>query len=221
MDAPSKLGISLGCSQFTNGMIFYNPKMDNFCVSADYLLDSEQKIGNVFPSMQYNEEFFAKFVSQEDDNSPPTYEIGDSVYVQCQNLYDIYEEKVLMPPTNLTKMYMIQLEDSDKPIDVDPKHMFNNQNVPASGKLSNTLHFFQPEWLKRYQKVTIMDKGSYLHGYLDLSKDNMWIVVGRDPDGRVTETIPVHNSQYSWKMRMQENTFDIGDLTLQGKCLII
>ena len=38
MDAPSMLGIALGRSEFTNGMIFYNPTMDSFCVSADYIL---------------------------------------------------------------------------------------------------------------------------------------------------------------------------------------
>ena len=33
------LGIALGCSKYTNGMIFYNPVLDSMSVSVDFLLD--------------------------------------------------------------------------------------------------------------------------------------------------------------------------------------
>ena len=33
------LGTALGRSEFTNGMIFYNPTLDSFSTSADYFLD--------------------------------------------------------------------------------------------------------------------------------------------------------------------------------------
>ena len=39
MDSQAMLGITVGRSEFTNRMIFYNPEMDSFCVSADYILD--------------------------------------------------------------------------------------------------------------------------------------------------------------------------------------
>ena len=45
------LGIALGKSEYTNGMNFYNPIMDSFCTSADYLIDKNQHVGEVFPSL--------------------------------------------------------------------------------------------------------------------------------------------------------------------------
>ena len=47
----SLLGIALGRSQFTNGMIFYNPILDSFCTSADYLINKNWHIGEAFPSL--------------------------------------------------------------------------------------------------------------------------------------------------------------------------
>ena len=40
--------IALGGSEYTNGMIFYNPIMDSMSVSADFLLDKNRLIGEVF-----------------------------------------------------------------------------------------------------------------------------------------------------------------------------
>ena len=45
------LGIALGRSEYTNGMVFYNPIMDSFCTSADYLIDKNRLVGKNFPSL--------------------------------------------------------------------------------------------------------------------------------------------------------------------------
>ena len=42
------LGIALGCSKYPNGMIFYNPVLDSMSVSADFLLDKNPHIGELF-----------------------------------------------------------------------------------------------------------------------------------------------------------------------------
>ena len=39
---------------------------------------------------------------------------------------------------------------------------------------------------------------------------NLWEFVTRDKDGNITFRADLSDIQYSWKMRMQENTFDIG-----------
>ena len=49
-----------------------------------------------------------------------------------------------------------------------------------------------------------------MKGYISLSKNNTWEFVTRDCKGRITNTVDVCDIQYSWKMRMQENTFEIG-----------
>ena len=38
------LGTALGRSEYTNGMLFYNPILDNFSTSADYLVNKKTVI---------------------------------------------------------------------------------------------------------------------------------------------------------------------------------
>ena len=50
-DSQGMLGIALGCSEYTNRMVFYNPVLDSFSTSADYLLDKNRNVGDMFPSI--------------------------------------------------------------------------------------------------------------------------------------------------------------------------
>ena len=70
--------------------------------------------------------------------------------------------------------------------------------------------FFCPDWLKRDQKVTLLHDDIYKLGYLHINEDNLWEFVTRDKDGNITFRADLSDIQYSWKMRMQENTFDVG-----------
>ena len=45
---------------------------------------------------------------------------------------------------------------------------------------------------------------------MNINKENIFEFVSRDSEGRITFTHDLADIQYSWKMRMQENTFDIG-----------
>ena len=58
--------------------------------------------------------------------------------------------------------------------------------------------------------MTLFDGINCPHGYLSLSDDNLWEFVARDAKGDVKERIDISDIQCSWKMRMQENTFDVG-----------
>lgn len=58
--------------------------------------------------------------------------------------------------------------------------------------------------------MTLLHDNIYKHGYLNLDKENLWEFVTRDAEGRITSQIEIADLQYSWKMRMQENTFDVG-----------
>ena len=44
-------GIVLGRNKYTNGMIFYNPILDSFSVSAVLLIDKNRQIGEVFDNI--------------------------------------------------------------------------------------------------------------------------------------------------------------------------
>lgn len=78
MGAQSMLGTALGQSKFANGMMFYDPGMDSFCVSADCVLDTKREQGGALPSIQHDGGFFAKFKSHESDG-PTEFDAGDSV----------------------------------------------------------------------------------------------------------------------------------------------
>ena len=56
----------------------------------------------------------------------------------------------------------------------------------------------------------ILHDDLYKQGYLNINKDNLWEFVSRDLDGRITFTHSLSDIQYSWKIRMEENTFNIG-----------
>ena len=77
-DSQCMLGIALGRSEYTNGMIFYNPELDSFCVSADYLIDKNRHIGEAFPSVCYDGLLLCKVVSNQ-KSGPSKYDIGDSI----------------------------------------------------------------------------------------------------------------------------------------------
>lgn len=82
--------------------------------------------------------------------------------------------------------------------------VFNKHNVPSSGKPSDTLKFFCPDWLRRDQKVILFHDEVFKQGYLSLDENNVWEFVTRDSEGKVI------NIQYLWKIQIQENIFDIG-----------
>ena len=44
------LGIALGRSEYNNGMVSYNPNLDSFSTLADYLVDKNRHVGEVFSS---------------------------------------------------------------------------------------------------------------------------------------------------------------------------
>ena len=143
------------------------------------------------------------------EDGPLKFEIGENVYVQDQETWDIFEATIVTPPTKLTPHYTVQLQDGTRE-DVDLKDIYTEYNVPSSGKPSVSMGFFCPDWLQRDQKVTLLHDNVYKQGYLNINNDNLWEFVMRDKEGRITFNANLSDIQYSWKMQMQENSFDVG-----------
>ena len=89
-------------------------------------------------------------------------------------------------------------------------HIFDKHNAPAPGTPSMSLAFFCPKWMKQDQKVTILKDDVYKKGHLNINSDDFWEFVTYDADGRISYKSSLLDLQYTWKMRIQENTFDIG-----------
>ena len=45
---------------------------------------------------------------------------------------------------------------------------------------------------------------------MNLDKENYWEFVRRGQNGQVTQRESLRDLEYSWKMRLQENTMEIG-----------
>ena len=153
-ESQGRLGIALDRSEYTNGMVSYNPVLDSFCTSADYLLDKGSNIGDVFPSIRYDGGLVTSVLSNK-DNKPVKFDIDERVFIQCQELYDILEGTIVTPPTSKSNFYTVWMTDGEQ-MNVKTKDIYTEHTVPVSGKPSVSLGFFAPKWLKQDQKVALL-----------------------------------------------------------------
>ena len=133
-------GIALGRSEYTNGMIFYNPDLDSFCGSADFILDKRRHVGELFPQLIYDGGLCTSVVSQA-EGTPTKFDIGQSVFVQCEETYNIFPASIMVPPTSSTKTYSVFLNDTEEIVDVEAHNIYTSENVPSPGKPSDSLNF--------------------------------------------------------------------------------
>ena len=80
------MGITLGCNEYTT--VFYNPEINRFCTSADYVLGKRRLIGEIFPSIWYDGGLTTSILMNKNDG-PPTYDSRDLVFFQCQLSYTV------------------------------------------------------------------------------------------------------------------------------------
>ena len=175
------------------------------------MIDKQRHIGEAFPSLIYDGGLTCKVISGKTKADGPTkFSVDQAVFVHCDKTYDILSGRIVTLPTLQTKTYKVLLDDTLTEIKVDPKHIYTKDNVPAPGMPSQTLQFLRPKWLKQGQKVMLLVNEEYKKGYLSINDDGFWEFVLRDHEGNVSERHDIKDIQYSWKMRLQENTFDIG-----------
>ena len=88
------------------------------------------------------------FVLSEKSDAPTKFDIGEKVFVQDSETYDILEGTVMMPPTTKINFYTIELSDDSLIHDVPPSNVYDENSVPLTDKPSNSLGFFCPDWFK-------------------------------------------------------------------------
>ena len=115
--------------------------MDSFCTSADFLVGKNCHTGEVFSSLQYDGGLTTSVLSEKSD-APTKFAIGDKVFVQDNETYDILEGTVVMPPTTKSKFYTIELSDDASIHDVPQSNVYDENNVPSTGKPFDSLGFF-------------------------------------------------------------------------------
>ena len=65
---------------------------------TDYLVDKDRHVGEVFPSLQYDGGLITSVLSETSDATTKL-NIGGKILVQDNEIYDILEGIVMMPPT--------------------------------------------------------------------------------------------------------------------------
>ena len=101
-------------------MVFYNPVVDRFSTSADYLLDKGRNIGDVFPSIRYDGGLVTSVLSNKDDK-PMKFDIDERVFIQCQKSYD--RLAIVAPPTSKSNFYTVPMNDGEE-MNVETKDIY-------------------------------------------------------------------------------------------------
>ena len=149
-------------------------------------------------------------VLSDKSDAPTKFAICEQVFVQKKETYDMLEGTVMIPPTTKSKFHTIKLSDNSLIHDIPSENVYDEISVLLTGKPSDSLGFFCPDWLKQNQKVSLLYDEVYKQGYLHINKDDLWEFVSCNPDGQITFSYNFLDTQYGWKMRLQENTFNNG-----------
>jgi hypothetical protein len=75
-------GIALGRSDNANGIMFWNPTLQRFCVSADYKLDGDRSLANAFPDIRYDGGLNVRLYSNPDVSDVEPFPIGAEVFAK-------------------------------------------------------------------------------------------------------------------------------------------
>ena len=84
--------------------------MDSFCTSADYFIDKNRHIGQVFPSLQYDGGWQCPYYPEKMILLQNLI-LEIVVFMQDNQTYDILEGTVTTSPTTQNKYYTITLID--------------------------------------------------------------------------------------------------------------
>jgi hypothetical protein len=92
----SHIRIALGHSDYTNGMMFWDPTTSCFSVSAGYWLDPDRGLGDPFPGIHYDGGMSPSLISGDTAPREP-FPPGSPVFAVVDN--DIDEGNVISVPT--------------------------------------------------------------------------------------------------------------------------
>ena len=105
------LGLSLGCSEYNNGMIFYNHVFDSMSVLADFLLNKNRHTGEVLDCLRYDGGLTISVLL--DENTTPTkFNAENAAFIQYQEIFDILDVTVTIVPPSKMKKYIVRLQNN-------------------------------------------------------------------------------------------------------------
>jgi hypothetical protein len=193
-------GIALGCSDNTNGMMFWNSTLSRFCVSADYKLDSDRVIAGAFPDINYDGGIYVKLYSNPQDFDVKPFPVGAEVFAKIGEEPDgdalMAEGRVISVQSPISEFYQVrtvenqkmvscdrtELADPDQTVGVDPFHLPSGLDANDDGDMFSPI---LPEWMRVGGKVTLLANDKQYKGKIDLDDDNDWIFTVRGQGGQI------------------------------------
>jgi hypothetical protein len=200
-------GIALGRSDFTNGMVFWDPDTSKFSTSADYKLDVHRTLTSPFPNLKYDGGINPSLDSgRAQEAFPPNssvihYHIGS---FQPATVRDV--------PTPSKPWYVLIYEDNTTG-NADPGSLYGPDDpmYPPDALLRcENIDPVTPHWVRNNSKVTISLEGFRRHGYLMLNERIQWTFVQRDPKGQETFRFTLPDLPTTWKGRILEGSLEVG-----------
>ena len=122
-------GIALGRSDYTNGIVFYNPSTHQFTVSADYTLDAGRAVRTLFPRVVYDGGFDAVSLHSRRENVLNTYPAGTTVFAYLEDKGITVTGNVIAVPTRSKPAYRVELPDGVR-IYVSPDAIWDEHDDP-------------------------------------------------------------------------------------------
>ena len=206
----SHFGIALGRSDYTNGMMFWDPTTSSFSVSADFRLDPDRGLGDPFPGIAYDGGMTPSLIS---GSSPPKepFPPGCPAFALIDN--DVYEGTVVSVPTPSCGLYQFLPTGSPDPIPVSPCDLCSpddpifqmDRNLDSSSELPTL-----PTWMQAGSHLTLESEGAQRKGYLGLSESGTWEFLQRDGVGGITYRIDLGDLPFTWRSRILDGSLKLG-----------
>ena len=198
-------GIALGRSDFSNAMLFWNPLTSRFSTSADYKLDTEGALPNVFPGVVYDGMFVSQKLSSgttPKEAFPP----GSTVFARVHD--EFFEGIVVGIPTDQVPWYNVRPIDGGDTFAVDPADISGPDDpiFPADEYKDDPTDRPLPDWINNNHKITLIFDGFARPGRLHLADNLLWEFVQRDSRGSICFRYALHDLPSTWKSRILEGT---------------
>jgi hypothetical protein len=111
-------GIALGRSDNANGLMFWNPTLQRFCVSADYKLDTYRSLANAFPDIRYDGGLNVRLYSNPEDSDVEPFPVGAEVFAKIGEEPNgdalMAEGRIVSISTPLTDFYQIRVVENQE-----------------------------------------------------------------------------------------------------------
>ena len=204
----SRPGIALGRSDYTNGLIFYNPLNKTFAVSADYTLDEGKAVRSYFERIVYDGGFDAKSLHSRSRQHAEPLPPGSNVYAYLHDKRLTVAGEVLEVPTRSNAhRYRIRMPDNET-IQVASESVWGDSDAEMDTDYTEEDLAFDPlppSWLSAGCGITVRTDQGYKRGVLTPDDDTLWkLTVCTDDVGQGPAEYPLEGLHRNWRSRMME-----------------